>query len=436
MGKKSSQGNRGAFPRVLVVTTEPFGGNTSSSFTLASLFKGWPRACLAQVYIANVPPDFRACSRYWRIPSSIIATRGYRVEAETTETGETLPHNRSHNKYLRLRPEMKRFLAFAVDATPCNPMSESLRHWIDEFRPDLVYSWLGSNRQMASVREICDYRNIPAVPHFMDDWMSSTLATPVARTAQSLTFHRSLRLLLPHCQEGLGISNAMAIEYSSCYGLPMAYATNGVDSELLAQLEAGAGSIARNERIFRIVILGRLEYGRLRLLSDFISACKSITTPNRKLILSVHSNTSMPESFSSDSHMEIEWESALNNSELVALQKETDCILYMDNFDAFTKRYFRLSFSGKIPICLALGRPIITIGPSGLNSVSYLRDCKVGPVVTLADSEKFAEAVRMALSWDYPKRQEFGLRAWEHACREHSSEGYSRRVRELFTRCI
>ncbi|MHB8972338.1 MAG: glycosyltransferase family protein [Pirellulaceae bacterium] len=304
------------------------------------------------------------------------------------------------------------------------------------FHPEVVYSWLGSNRQMALVRRICAARGIPVVPHFMDDWLSSNLTQPLLGFAQSMTFKRSMGKLLRHCPEGVGISVAMAEEYTIRLGIPMSYAANGVEDEILTQLQGGLRAREIPDSEFRFSIIGRLEYGRVKLLADFIKGIQGLASPGRQIVLAIFSDSPLPESLLRNTQVRIEHLPGPTNSDLRSLQARTDCLLYVDDFGKFARRYFRLSFSGKIPVCLALGRPIITIGPHDLNSVTYLRDCQVGPVVTRLDAKAFGEAAREVVTWGPEKRIEVGMHAWSCAQREHRAEEQRARLREVLCRHV
>lgn len=420
-------------PRVLIITSEPFGGNTSSAFTLATLFKPWPKECLAQIYTKALVPDFEVCSRYWQLQT--LKWRGQGHAVMPLYGGQSPEGARGGSRRLgMLTPEVKRLVAFSRDILPSRIISPELQAWLKEFKPDLVYSWLGSNKIIALVKEISEYCSIPVVPHFMDDWMSSNLPFPLFRNIQALAFRRSLQKLLPHCCEGVGISEAMAKEYAQRYSIPMDYAANGVGQDILQQLRSGAGAVSA-DNVLRVTVLGRLEYGRLKLLENFVKACQAMTLPDIQVILNICSTTPMPKGFPTAEYVKILWQKAPSNDHLIDIQKHTDVVLYIDSFDTFTRRYFRLSFSGKIPICLAIGRPIITIGPAALNSVRFLKSCALGPVITSPRIDHMRNAIEQIILWNQTKRKETGLRAWEIANSHHSSDQQSRRLQGVLLRC-
>ena len=60
------------YPKVLIISHNLYDVNNNIGKTLVSLFKGWPKEKLSQIYFRNDMPSFNYCKQYYCITDKEI----------------------------------------------------------------------------------------------------------------------------------------------------------------------------------------------------------------------------------------------------------------------------------------------------------------------------------------------------------------------------
>ena len=161
------------FPRILIVAPQTFNHLTGSGVTFTNLFATWPKDRIAAAHSDIVPPSTDVCERYFRIGRD--------------EIDLFAPLRLVRNFRDRRQAEGAKAVGSAVAAAPASRtgviariqgdsapqqvrLSEAVMRWIAEFRPELLYSVLGSNAFMALTASIRRKFAVPMVVHMMDDF--------------------------------------------------------------------------------------------------------------------------------------------------------------------------------------------------------------------------------------------------------------------------
>lgn len=84
----------------------------------------------------------------------------------------------------------------------------------------------------------------------------------------------------------------------------------------------------------------------------------------------------------------IEWKGFLSSKEVEQLIEDCDFLLHVESTDEINKRITRLSISTKIGEYLGARRCIIALGPQDIASIEYIRNKKLGLVLSTNDTEK------------------------------------------------
>ena len=166
---------------VLVVNGEPFNDITATGITMSNLFRGWPRERLFQVFTANVVPNKDICINNLRLSSRDLKPFCYfanRAESNGglgdsagggARNGSGLSSSKGRSGF---RDIVRKGAVPFLDFLPYQIRRENLAV-VREFKPDVIYSMLGSIRMVRLVSRLAKELGIPVVPHFMDDWIST-----------------------------------------------------------------------------------------------------------------------------------------------------------------------------------------------------------------------------------------------------------------------
>jgi glycosyltransferase involved in cell wall biosynthesis len=407
-------------PRVLIVAAGHLNAFSGTAITMRNLFSAWPHDKLAQIFTmadqthqANpclrsfllhpryAPADYYARRLLARTRSVVLNTRVGRDEGMPASI-----HFSSGGLHAHLRA--------IADLSPVR-VPTTLRRWIHAFRPDLVYSPLGSVRIMRIASRVSRECRRPLMPHFMDDWPATLYADGELLGLAESAVARELRRLITNSRHGICISQPMAAEYEQRYGIPFTAFANCVDDSAFG--DPTANMIADP---VDLIYVGGLHLGRWQALQRIGSALKLLRGDGIRARLTIHA----PE------HDLATYASAFAGQPLVTIGnplsptvvpgvlRSADILVYVESFDEAVGRYTHLSTSTKVPQYLAAARPILAYGPATLASIAHLKSTGAAVVVAV-DSPAAVAAALVRLSRDPELRDGLGRRGHAFAYAHH-----------------
>lgn len=367
------------FPRVLLVAADPIGSPTGTGLTLASMFALWPKDSLAQVHTVPLgqDADIPMCQLG---DETVLGLRTIRRLIDGNHVTETqsvrgsLPASNALD-----RATWKRAW---VDQLPLRP-TPALGEFVTAYEPDIIYTPLGFTRVMALLRRVRMQRDVPVVPHFMDDWMASLLPSPanaIPRHRIRSTVNKTVRRS-PH---GLAISDLMAAEYSLRWNIPFSRIGNAVDVQPWQEF-TGPPAFG---------YVGGMHLQRWHALVDIATAIEhgpaevtfEIVTPK----LDVHRWGRAFSSFKKTRLLP-----AIAPDQIVAKLRTFRALVHVESGDAIARKYTRLSLSTKIPQYLAAGRPVVAYGPQEVASMQHLRRSGAALHVETGAEGDLSDAIRL-----------------------------------------
>jgi glycosyltransferase involved in cell wall biosynthesis len=411
------------YPRVLFVTPNAFNHFTGGGITFSNLFRGWPKDCLATVHNDEVPTTDDVCDRYFvvgraemdlfaplRVVRALVKRRAHAGGAENR--GATAPPGRG-GIVARLQG----------DSAPQRVrLTVALDRWIADFRPELLYTILGSNAFMALTAAIRRRFNLPMVVHMMDDFPTSNYRRGAFAPIERALMRRLLADNFRAATARMGICADMCTAFSQRYGHPFVPFQNCVDVERWRPLvRTGSavvgstvrllyyGSVFANAQLESLADLcrsvARLSEGGMPITFEIAAPAWQVA-PYRGA-LAIHKAISLVEPTEDD-------------REYFAALAAADVLVLPVNYDAETVDYIRYSMPTKVPAYMASGTPILVYGPRGVAQADYAGRDGWGHVVSERDPQALDEALRRILS-DGALRETLRLRAQALASANHDS---------------
>ena len=269
-------------------------------------------------------------------------------------------------------------------------MPADLRDWVLRFRPEVVYSLLGSVRIMRLARVVGRLSGVPVVPHFMDDWPATLYSSGEIGGVARAVARRELSTLLRDAPAALTVSDAMAEEYTTRFGRSFRTFANPVDVDLAPSAPRAGGDG------LRLMYVGGLHLERWRTLRNLGRQLDGINmgAPGWSLVIHVPAPDLSRYSSAFEGLASVEVGGSLAPDRVGATLRTADVLLHVESFDPEIRRYTRLSLSTKIPQYLAANRPVLAIGPRDVASISLVASSGAGLVVS-SDS---GEGLRSALA--------------------------------------
>ena len=376
------------YPRVLVVAAAPVGGVSGTGVTLSNLFKNWPVARLAQVHTTEWPSQ-EIGTLSLRLPDTLAPfdslgrtlIRRAGSQPSSAPSIAAVPLGAGASRAARTHAGLRAM----ADLSPLR-YPASLRVFVDDFSPEVVYSPLGSARIVRLAGRVARMAAVPLVPHFMDDWPHTLYSSGELCGLAHRQMRRDLRRALAHAKVGLAISQAMAEEYAAEFGFEFRPFANPADvSATIAQQEPA------RERAVRFVYVGGLHLGRWGQLLEIADALKEFPGPAALTVFAPEAHLRdcpVPEPLRSTLVIGGSW----TPDAAVAAMRQADVLVHVESFDEQTLSYTRLSMSTKVSQYLGSGRPILGFGPARQASMAHIRAVGAGIVAESRDELRDAVA--------------------------------------------
>ena len=374
------------YPRVLVVNHDPFNSERNNGMTMSNLFRGWPKDKLAQVYLSGIVPGFDTCENYWRLSERDVVRRFFGRQIRPVvkkslfenkfEGGvELLPEGfliKTLRKVDKRYTEPLREIFWRMP----NTISPELIKWVEDFRPDVIYSMLGTSYLMRLAVKISERFDIPLVPHFTDDWITTQYGNCVGGDYIRSNMMYWLGRVLEKNPVRLVICDAMAKEYQKRYGGRFSSFVNCVDKDSFdpsCSSSTGGG--------VRFVYIGGLHLNRWASLKNIGRVLQDICdSEGLRSELHVYTYPADVDRYRGELEVcpVVSVKGWVQNKDVPQVLHDSDVLLHVESFDPEIRKYTKFSVSTKIPECMMAGRPILAYGPLEAASIAYVKESGAG----------------------------------------------------------
>jgi glycosyltransferase involved in cell wall biosynthesis len=409
------------FPRLLVVTSNNFNSTTGGGITLTNLFRGWPPECIANVHEDPTPEDTTVCRKSYRLSDREIRWSWpfspFQPKGHATEGLGGAPDNGVSPQSLS-----KALLGDGVPRTV--NLSDSLRTWIDAFRPQLIYSFLGSMAQIRLTRSLVDHTEAHLAIHVMDDWPEVIYRRGLFGSFLRRTVLKEFEQLLRGSSLRLGICDEMCAEYQRRYGYSFFPFHNALDMhvwEAAARRDWSAGNP------FVVCYAGSiLAEGQKESLRDVCHAVERLAAGGTRIRMNIHAPEQQSALLRRENLTNVEFNPPPPPDRIASILSGADLLVLPFNFDRESARYLRFSMPTKVPAYMASGSPVLMYAPSGIAPVNYARNAGWGFVLTEQGVSALVTAIGQLMS-DQTLRETLGRRAQAIAHDRHDAADVRRR---------
>lgn len=435
------------YPRALLINFHVFNQFTGGGIALLNYFQGWPTGSIAAMYGQTGNPDDRICQRFYRLGDAELGlpppfgAMG-RVKRDTrtgpgngqpdrsaqrldgakdvhwarTAIGRVL-HGAAHVLEQTLRKGARSILS-ADGISNHARLTPSLRRWIADFAPEVVFTTLGSLGYMRLVKQVLDAFSVPMVVQIADDWPAAIyhrgLLAPFLRR-QATT---ELKYLLDRAAERMAISDSMARAYQQRYGHPFMTIMPPVD---VAAWRASARQDWRAGSPFRIAYVGTIvpnaQMASLATIADAVASLydRGVNVEFLIYVPSADGGQHRP-------HLQrlpaVRVVDAPVQGAVAPLMGSMDLLVLPINFDQNSLSYVRYSMPGKVSAYLASGTPVLVYGPAAAAPVEYARESGWGYTVSSEGVFAVSSAIGMLMD-DQGLREKLARQALHVALERH-----------------
>ncbi|MCS6298061.1 MAG: hypothetical protein H8K09_17635 [Nitrospira sp.] len=412
------------FPRILVVTGNNFNLVTGGGITLTNLFRGWPADRLANVHDDATPVDRTVCRNFYRLteqeirwvwPFSLLR-RSYGRFKDHSVGGPQSTGARGPSAGESAIETAKRVIGDSVPKRAC--LTKDLTAWVEDFRPTLLYGFLGSLEQVDLTRQLAKRYAIPLVVHMMDDWPAVLHTGGLLGPVVGPLLRHELKATLRQATGRFAICEQMCEEYHQRYGYSFLPFQNALDVERWlpdSRTEWKAGSPFVLRYVGSIVPDGQRES-----LRDIARAVARLAADGLDVQLRIHSPRHESAYLHALASPAVRIEGPPDPTSIARLLAGTDLLVLPYNFDARSARYIRLSLPTKAPAYMISGTPILVYAPGDVATARYATKEGWGHVVATRGEEPVMSAIR-TLMQNATLREQLGRRAREVAVARHDA---------------
>lgn len=410
-------------PRVLLVSASPLDAATGTGTTLRALFSEWPRQNLAQIHYDPLgsEPTVR-CYQHsmaggnWFLRAASKARRRASTAGSTSRPVVDVSVPLSRRTW---ESTARRWCSAGLDLLG-GGTSPELLGFAEDFRPDVIYTLLGSASVTRTAMGLQDSLGVPLVVHFMDDWLSTRYANGEWGGLADRALQTMVRAAVTSPGGSLAISPQMAEEYGRRFRRDFGVAGNYVSDEQFGEPRDGS------EESLSLVYLGGLHLGRGETLIKLADALVRSASGILRVFAPERDLAAYPRL--SDHPAVVETRNA-SAGEMPGILAKSDMAVHVESFDEETCRFTRLSLSTKIPMYMAAGRPILAVCREDLASGQYVERSGCG---IRCDASPDALARTLATLSDPAVRRQMSLVGLDVARSRHSQASTTMALLEAF----
>lgn len=388
-------------PRVLFITPAAFNRVTGGGITFTNLFRGWPKDAIATVHTDTVPVSDEVCDRYYRLTENEISTWRVlaRLRGQSGVGGQGSAGSSNSAGGRRLMRRVKGWI-FGDGLPETGRLSPELEAWISDFKPDLIYTPLGTNGMMDVIRAVRDRFTLPVVTHFMDDWQSVIYRGGILSWMQRFRMQRIMGDLVRKSALRIGICDTMSEIYAQRFGGPFVSFQNTVDA---ARWASSPGPRPAGRPVRLLYTGSILSFAQLDSLIDCCRAVVTLRGQGLEVRLDIYSplfqTAGLEDFLLIDPAIQLQ-DSIADDEIYFRTLREADVLLLPVNFDAHSVAYIGLSMPTKVPSYLVSGTPVLVYGPGGTAQVDYARRGGWGHVVDRRDGDALVAGLRQIIADD------------------------------------
>jgi hypothetical protein len=385
--------------------------NTSDSYNngllLRTLFAGWPRENLAQIYSSGDTGDTGFFGRYYKLGERDrrLGRLFYRLKSKELDKKLTDTQNAHAVQTDRVATDSlaRRLLVntglYELIFSPC--VSPQMLAWVQEFRPDVIFAQ-GYSLTFAML-PIKLRNKIPMKLAFFcsDDWpmylyaglmdeprLLCCLIRPILRKA--------VARLIAATDIPLAFGHPMAMEYAARYGKHFAVLSHA-DSP--RRFEVAKPVRVHPAGTFTIMAVGNFNRFRWPLLLDADQSCRRLNHQGISVRVAVLVSSIEPEGarrLAGAAYIDILADPG--NDRLPCYLKGADLLFLAEGFDKGFVSAIRLSISSKAHLFMFSQRPILVYAGSDTGIAGYATTYRWARVVSQRDTAALTLAIRDLLT--------------------------------------
>ena len=310
-------------------------------------------------------------------------------------------------------------------------LSESLKKWILDFKPDIVYIQPFHYRIMQFGNVLFENMKIPYAVHIMDDSVKyiNNQCLMLRGNFQG-QIENDFKKLIFNSKVNMCISEAMSNEYSSRYGRDFLSFRNPIDIDRWLPFQKKAMNVS-SERL-KIIYNGRLYLPTYYSLIDMCQIVNELNIKNKQVELDIYTYDYNPTFIKIIQKLRgVRICTPVEIGEIPQLIQHYDIFFLCLDFNKSAQNYSQFSISTRTSEGMISAVPILAYAPANSAMFKYFEKNEAGCLVGERDTLKLEQAI-LKLWFDISFRE----RISNNAVKTALSDSNSIIVREKFRKAL
>lgn len=429
------------YPRVLVISHNPFSDQQNNGKTLQNFFKNWPKNKISQLYFTLENPSYTICNNYYRILDIDVLKRFFQPKTVVGEVISRVDNVNNRKKklnnnrlYVWIKEVFKNNSPFALLVRDFFWNKEywkikGLEQWLDQQNPELVF-FQSSNCPFSYniVEWVCKSRNLPLIMQTTDDYITAHFSINLFYWMHYFKLKKCYKKAVVYSDYVVAIGDLMANEYKQRFGGNYKVAMNSVPIE---NVQVHSDNIVEKNGI-KFLFAGNVGLNRWKILVRIAETLHELNQEGYKVNFEIYSlsvpNNKILKKMNISS--EISFRGSLNSDELEEKIKDSDILVHVEAFNKKYRNITRLSISTKIPEYMKSKRCIFAVGPNDIASLKYIKDYNFGVVINSIDKNILKKTLKNLII-DNELRSNYTRTAFDLVKRRHEINETSAMIKEI-----
>lgn len=419
----------------ILVCSVPCWNKKSGSDTMSSLLTGYSKEKLANLYIREDFPDSDVCEKYFRISENAVIKSIFKPGiktgkqiylTETTTDDNTQNAEITNQRYQKHSGIKRHLLLFAREILWFlgKWKSPELEKFIDDFKPDVVFFAMEGYIHFNRInRYILKKTGAKGIGYFWDDNFTYKQNNKILSLFYRFFQRRSLKKLAKECDSFFAITPKTKEEADETFNINCTVLTKPID------FSNNAFTPYTPKKPIKMVYTGKLIIGRDETIRLIGQALDKINETGKKIELDVYTTTkiSSPESFGKS----INLKGAVPQTEIPAIQKDADILLFAEAINGPKSKTSRLSFSTKITDYFGSGKCIFAVGRPDVAPMEYLKENDAA--LCAYDSDSIYDSINK-LCENPELINQYAQKAYQTGYTNHNKKDIQKTLFEAFSR--
>lgn len=363
--------------KVLIISHNSLSSTSSIGKTLATLFYGFEKEELCQIYIHKTLPRDDICTSYYNFTDKDVLKGVFTRTVNGVEAKPDLSPQSAdsgvlnaftYGSSLKREPYMEILREFVWKISPW--YNDRLKEWVSEQKPTCIFAAIGSGTFLYDIAlKISKDFGIPIVTYICDDFYNMPKPKKIFGGLWKRNINKKTKELLHGSSAVAGICDGISETYGKEFGIKHYTVMTGTSFSVKSE-------VAPRREVKNICYFGKISLNRYFSLLDI---CKSLDRINEKLGTHYCLNIFCDKPNQKVLNEFTKTKSAVFRGFVTGKDFErefflSDALIFVEAFDKVSIDRVKNSVSTKIADSLASGIPLFAYAPADIAATRHLTD--------------------------------------------------------------